>query len=193
MSFISIFLTAVGLAMDAFAVSVSNGILLKQVRMSHILKFGFCFGLFQFIMPILGFLLGSSFSGYIQAFDHWIAFILLGAIGGNMLHESFKGDDNNRTQESDIMSIKNLTMLSVATSIDAMAVGVTFAFLKSDLTIVQAAAVIGLVAFLFSAVGVLIGKRLGGMFEKNAMRIGGLILILIGSKILIEHLFFASV
>ena len=141
-------------------------------------------------MPLIGYLLGTGFSEYIEKFDHWIAFILLFIIGGNMFIETFKKSKNNIFDEN-ILSFKNMVMLSVATSIDALAVGVSFAFIQSDkgLNIWNASLIIGIVAFIMSYIGLIIGKKIGNMFQKNAERIGGLILIGIGIKILVEHLY----
>ena len=190
MSFIELFFIAVSLAMDAFAVSVSNGLLLPKIRIRHAVTFGAFFGVFQFIMPLLGYFLASSFSAYITAFDHWIAFILLAIIGGNMIKESFSADDEDTDEiQANIMSVKNLTMLAVATSIDALAVGVTFALVDSG-NIWVSCSVIGIVAFVLSYIGVMLGKKISGVFQTYAERVGGCVLIIIGLKILIEHLFF---
>ena len=193
MDILSIFLIAVGLAMDAFAVSVSNGILIKKLTLPIVLKFAVFFGAFQFVMPLLGWRLGITFSASIASFDHWIAFGLLSLIGGKMLLDIFKpaGEDEvgevNETDEKKILSLRNMTILAVATSIDAMAVGVSFAVIETN--ILFASAIIGIVAFVLSAVGVIIGKKLGDIFKKGAELFGAVILILIGFKILIEHLF----
>lgn len=189
MSFLELFAIAVSLAMDAFAVSVSNGLMLPKIRIRHALTFGAFFGAFQFIMPLIGYFLASSFSEYITAFDHWIAFVLLVIIGGNMVKESFSEDNDQENAQSNIMSFKNLTMLAIATSIDALAVGVTFAFVASG-NILFSCSVIGIVAFVLSYLGVMLGKKISGVFQSYAERVGGCVLIMIGFKILIEHLFF---
>ncbi len=188
MSFIELFIIAISLAMDAFAVAISNGLSMPKVKISHAIKFGLFFGIFQFMMPLIGYFLASSFSEYIKAFDHWIAFILLAIIGGNMIKESFS-DEEKEVSEASIMSIKNMTLLAIATSIDALAVGVTFA-LVGDGNIFFSCAVIGVVAFILSYIGVILGKKISCLFKSYAERIGGLVLIFIGVKILIEHLFF---
>lgn len=191
MNFFELFIIAVSLAMDAFAVSVSNGLLLPKIRIRHAITFGAFFGIFQFMMPLIGYFLASSFSNYIEAFDHWIAFILLSIIGGNMVKESFSDDkDDNEAVQANIMSFKNLTMLAIATSIDALAVGVTFAIVKSG-SIWVSCSIIGVVAFVLSYIGVMLGKKISGVFQSYAERVGGCVLIIIGLKILIEHLFFS--
>lgn len=189
MNILELFFIAVSLAMDAFAVSVSNGLMLPKIRIWHAVIFGLFFGVFQFIMPLAGYILASSFSTYIEAFDHWIAFILLAIIGGNMIKESFSDDENAADVQANIMSFKNLTMLAVATSIDALAVGVTFAIVDRG-NIWISCSVIGIVAFILSYIGVMLGKKISGVFQSYAERIGGAVLIIIGLKILIEHLFF---
>ena len=193
MDFISIFLIAIGLAMDAFAVSVSNGILIKKITLSVVLRFGLFFGAFQFAMPIIGWRLGITFSDYIADFDHWIAFGLLSLIGGKMLFDIYQEGKEGvehvaEAEEAKILSLGNMTMLAIATSIDAMAVGVSFAVI--DTNIWAASFVIGVVAFVLSVCGVLIGKKLGDVFKKGATLLGAIILISIAFKILIEHLFF---
>ena len=153
MSFIEVFLVAIGLAMDAFAVSISNGIVLENVEARNAIKFGLFFGVFQFIMPIIGWLCAKNFSAEIESFDHWIAFILLLIIGGKMFFESFKDDDEEIKNDSKILSLKNMTVLAIATSIDALAVGVSFAFLNNNgfgLNIWSASSIIGIVAFALS-------------------------------------------
>ena len=186
MSFISLFLTAFGLSMDAFAVSVANGMCTKQYKIKYAIKFGLYFGFFQAFMPILGWAAGISFSSYIESIDHWISFILLGFIGGKMIAEGLKGkDDSCEVENSDIDS-KSLLILAVATSIDALAVGVSFAFLR--ISIISCAIIIGLVTFCISTAGVYLGKKFGNLFENKAEILGGIILIAIGAKILIQHL-----
>lgn len=189
MNILELFFVAVSLAMDAFAVSVSNGLMLPKIRIRHAVTFGLFFGVFQFIMPLVGYFLASSFSTYIEVFDHWIAFILLSIIGSNMIKESFSYDENAATVQANIMSFKNLTMLAIATSIDALAVGVTFAIVESG-NIWISCSVIGIVAFILSYLGVMLGKKISGVFQSYAERIGGIVLIIIGLNILIEHLFF---
>ena len=187
MSLLNIILIAFSLSMDAFAVSISNGLILKKDKINAALKFGLFFGLFQFIMPLIGFYAASLFQSQIEALDHWIAFVLLFTIGSKMIHETFKKDEDAKNDES-VTSLKNLIMLAIATSIDALAVGVSFAFF--DINIFASSAIIGLITFALSFFGVIIGEKIGYKFSKNAERIGGAILIIIGFKILIEHLFF---
>lgn len=192
MSIYMIFFTAVALAMDAFAVSVSNGICVKDFKPIHGVKTGIYFGLFQFIMPLIGWLLGTSFSSAISSVDHWIAFILLGFIGGKMIWDAFKqSSDDPGTEKKDCsaaayLTFKLLIVQAIATSIDALAVGVSFAML--NVNVWAACTVIGAVAFVLSFLGGILGKKIGLLFEKKAQLIGGLILVFIGSKILIEHL-----
>lgn len=200
MTLTEIVLLAVSLAMDAFAVSISNGLILPKVRKRDAAKFGCFFGFFQFMMPLIGYILGAGFARYITSIDHWIAFILLALIGGNMIKESF-GDDEDEKSKDDILSLKNLFLLAVATSIDALAVGVTFAFisgtvvvpgLSERINIMLAFILIGIITFFISYVGVMLGKKLGLMFKSYAERVGGLVLVAIGLKILIQHLFFGG-
>lgn len=187
MGFISIFMTGIGLSMDAFAVSVAKGMTIKKNQLKMALKISLFFGGFQAIMPMIGWFAGSYFKEYIQAFDHWIAFILLGFIGGKMIYESFKGEDEEADEENEL-SYKNLTILAIATSIDALAVGISFALF--EVSIVWAALIIGITTFILCMFAVLLGKKLGALCQKYAELIGGVILVIIGLKILIEHLFF---
>lgn len=188
MDIISIFFIAIGLSMDAFAVSVSNGILLKQVKIRDAFRTGIFFGIFQALMPIIGWFAGITFSNYIVNIDHWIAFILLALIGGNMIYESLKGNDDNK-ENKDPNSIKTLFVMAIATSIDALAVGVSFAMVaKTGDTIWLPALMIGSITFAISVIGVFVGKKAGDLFQKKAEIFGGFILIFIGIKILIEHL-----
>ena len=191
MSLVEIFIIAVSLAMDAMAVSASNGLALKNAGIKHACIFGLYFGLFQMMMPIIGFFCGIGFGGYIEMIDHWVAFGLLSVIGGKMIYDSFQADEEQEqgTDEKKIMSPKNLVMLAIATSIDALAVGVSFA-LTDGVNIWLSAAIIGVVAFVLSFVGVLGGKQIGGKFEKHAALIGGIVLVIIGLRILITDLFF---
>ncbi|MBR1970507.1 MAG: manganese efflux pump [Clostridia bacterium] len=182
MGFFEVFLIALSLAMDAFAVSVSNGIAVQSIRKRDCFKIALYFGVFQFIMPIIGYLLASGFEDIIKSFDHWIAFLLLCAIGINMLRECEK-DENCGCEE---LSNKKLIVQAIATSIDALAVGISFAVIRDD-KILFNSAVIGIVALILSFIGGLFGKGLGGVFQKYANRIGGIILICIGIKILCEH------
>ena len=181
---IEILLIAVSLALDAFAVSVSSGISVPGFGWKQAVKMGLYFGVFQAAMPLIGWFLGSSLSGYITAVDHWIAFGLLALIGGRMVWGTLK--DGAEEEAPADLSAGRLMMLAVATSIDALAVGVSMAFMKVDIAV--AAAVIGLVAFVLSVVGGLAGRRLGNLFQQKAELVGGLVLIGIGLKILVEHL-----
>lgn len=185
MTFFELFFIAAGLSMDAFAVSVSSAMTMKNIHASDSLKFAVFFGGFQALMPLLGWLVGSIFSGYVTAVDHWIAFVLLGFIGAKMIYDVFCGKEEHFT---DTLSYKLLFFLALATSIDALAVGVTFAFMKTN--IVFDIITIGTVTFLLSLTGALIGKKAGGALGGKAEIAGGIILILIGFKILFEHLFF---
>ena len=184
---IAIFLIAVSLALDAFAVSVSSGIAVPRFGWRQAVKLGCYFGGFQFIMPLVGWFLGSSVSRYILAVDHWVAFGLLALIGGRMIYGALKksaGEEEDAAAAD--LSARRLTLLAVATSIDALAVGVSMAFM--NLNILFAAAIIGVVAFTLSVVGGLVGRRLGGLFQRRAELVGGIALVAIGVKILIEHL-----
>ena len=175
---------AVGLSMDAFAVSICKGLSVNRVRPKHMLICGLYFGGFQMLMPLIGYLLGVNFRSMIASVDHWIAFVLLSLIGANMLRESFSKDKDENVDAS--FGVKTMLLMAVATSIDALAVGVTFAFL--EVNIVPAVSFIGITTFVFSAAGVLIGNIFGTKWKNKAEFAGGAILILIGLKILIEHL-----
>lgn len=186
MSLLSVVFIALGLAMDAFAVSVASGVAIKSLRLHHALRVAFFFGLFQAVMPLLGWLAGMRLRGFIAEVDHWVAFVLLVLIGGKMLYESTLIE---RAEEvTDPLNIVVLLLLSVATSIDALAVGLSFAML--EIVIVTPVLIIGGVTFCMSLAGVYIGDRFGGFFERKAEAMGGVILIAIGTKILIEHLYF---
>lgn len=181
MSLASIFLIAVSLAMDAFAVSLSNGIAIKDLKKSYILKFGLFFGFFQFAMPILGYFLGSYFADFISKYSGIVAFLLLALIGVNMLLE--KEDEAVASSDDAIVSTRNVVMLAIATSIDAFAVGVSFVALGSDILIPSI--IIGITAFCFTCAGIYIGNKFGGKLGKYATKLGGVILILIGVKALL--------
>ncbi|MGI0482147.1 manganese efflux pump MntP family protein [Geminocystis sp. CENA526] len=185
MNFITIFLTSVGLAMDAFAVSIGAGITLKKVSTKDAVIIATFFGGFQFIMPLLGWFSGLFFRDFIISIDHWIAFGLLSFIGGKMLYESFQDEEEEET--TDFRNLYVLSTLALATSIDALAVGLTFSVIQTP--IVEAAIIIGIITFIICLMGVFIGNKFGHLFEKQAETIGGIILIGIGVKILIEHLF----
>ena len=182
MGLIELFLIAVGLSMDAFAVSVCKGLSVRKIRPLHLLLAGLYFGGFQFLMPVLGWLLGVRFEHLIQSVDHWIAFGLLSVIGLSMIRESRSGAE----ELNDDFGFRTMLLLAVATSIDALAVGVTFAFLQ--VRILPAAGLIGVTTFLLSALGIRIGSVFGARFKSGAELAGGVILILIGVKILLEHL-----
>ena len=184
MDIITIIAIAFGLAMDAFAVSITSGITIKRLEINHALRIALFFGLFQAIMPIVGWLAGLSLRGFIAEIDHWIAFGLLSFIGCKMIYESITVQSNEK--QINPLNIYVLLMLSVATSIDALAVGVSFAFLK--ISILTPVIVIGTITFLLSFFGVFVGNRIGHFFENKIEIAGGLILIGIGAKILLEHL-----
>lgn len=190
MSFFTVFLLAVALSMDAFAVALASGCAIREVRLRQYVRVSVAFGFFQFFMPVLGWFLGQSVHHFIEAWDHWLAFVLLAWIGGNMLRSGIGGLRKNEPvscPQSDPTAGWNLLLLAVATSIDALAVGVSMAFLQ-HVNILWAALVIGGVAFAFSLAGGLLGRRLGCLFQKRAELAGGLVLIGIGFKILGEHL-----
>ena len=182
MGIFSILLTGFALSMDAFAVSVTKGMTLKKINLSIATKIAFLFGLFQAVMPLIGWLFGMNFELYIRSIDHWIAVFLLSFLGIKMIVEAIKDDDNDN---STYLDNKELIILSIATSIDALAVGVTFAFLNID--IIPICVSIGVITFLVCFIGVLIGKKIGSVFKNYAQIIGGIILILIGLNILNEH------
>lgn len=179
-------LTAVGLSMDAFAVSVCKGLAMKRMRYGQAVVIGLYFGIFQAIMPLIGWLLGTSFSRYIEAFDHWIAFVLLAFIGGKMLWDALHEEAETVDAAEQKLNHKEMFMLAIATSIDALAVGIAFACL--DVPVVRSVSLIGAVTFVLSFAGVWIGNRFGNRFQKYAGIAGGAVLILIGVKILVEHL-----
>ena len=191
MTGLEIWLLAIGLAMDCFAVSIASGIILKRVRMRPMLIMALAFGFFQALMPLLGWIGASFFSHLIENIDHWIAFAILAFLGGRMVLESFKDEDCKH--EFDPTSLKVVSALAVATSIDALAVGVSFAFLgvRSFSSILPSIGIIGFVSFALSFVGLMFGIRFGcGIARKLRAELwGGVILIIIGTKILIEHLF----
>lgn len=185
MNFLELFLLAIGLSMDAFAVSICKGLSLKKVKVSHILIAGAWFGIFQAMMPVIGFLLGKFFNDLISHYSHWIAFFLLAIIGCNMIKEATTQVEND-DELTNSMDFKTMFLLAVATSIDALAVGVSFAVLKVNLLF--AVLLIGCTTFILSGIGVKVGSIFGDRFEKKAQITGGLILVLLGIKILIEGL-----
>ncbi len=186
--FVTLFLIGVGLAMDAFAVSICKGLSMRKVNVKQCFVIGLFFGGFQALMPFVGWLLGSQFESYITGIDHWIAFILLGIIGGKMIMEAVKGKEESvEIQEMDPpLNMKEMFVLAIATSIDALAVGITFAFL--DMPIVKAITIIGVTTFVISVLGVYVGNFFGNKYKSKAELAGGIILVLIGLKILLEHL-----
>ncbi len=189
MGFIELLLLGVGLAMDAFAVSICKGLKMKTVNKKHCFVIALFFGGFQALMPFIGWLLGRQFEQYITKIDHWIAFLLLVAIGGKMIVDVLKGeeeDDEVCPCEIEKLDVKELFLLAIATSIDALAVGITFAFLQ--VSIVPAITIIGVVTFVISAVGVFVGNIFGSKYKSKAEFVGGVILVLIGVKILLNHL-----
>ena len=190
--FINIFLVGIGLSMDAFAVSVCKGLSGARIKRSHIFITALSFGLFQSFMPLLGWLLGESVQWLIEPVDHWIAFILLAAIGSKMIWDAFHedGDGECAPEEDGRKFWIELFMLSVATSIDAFVVGISFAM--AQIPIVEAMIVIGLTTFVLSLIGFLFGRRFGSRFERPATIAGGVILILLGIKVLLEHLGFLA-
>ncbi|MBN1697529.1 MAG: manganese efflux pump [Spirochaetales bacterium] len=186
MDFLTVIGTAIGLAMDAFSVCIAAGCTIKKPTYRHYFRLAFHFGLFQFFMPILGYYGGILIEEMICCYDHWIAMALLSFIGGKMIWESFKKEDRNNDDKDPSRGI-TLIMLSIATSIDAAAVGFSLAALKSPVII--PAIFIGLICILFSVIGVFLGDKIGSKLGVWAERIGGTILIVIGLKILIEHMF----
>ena len=194
MSLFELFLIAVGLSMDAFAVAICKGLGMKKLDMRQALVIGLFFGGFQALMPTIGWFLGAQFASLVTPIDHWIAFILLAFIGGKMLFDAIKGDDESETPKdgegakggAPKLDLRELTMLAIATSIDALAVGITLAFL--DVDIVLAASFIGVVTFVLSVIGVAVGNQFGSRWEKPSAIVGGVVLILIGVRILLEHI-----
>lgn len=183
MGVLELLLLSIGLAMDAFTVSICKGISMRKMNWKKAIIIGLYFGGFQALMPTLGYFLGTAFQSLVTSVDHWIAFVLLGIIGGEMIKESFEIDSEN---QNDDVSFKTMIILAIATSIDALAVGVTFAFLNVNLGL--AVSLIGIITFILAVAGTKIGNRFGDKYEKKAEFVGGVILILLGVKILLEHL-----
>ena len=183
MSAVELLLLSIGLAMDAFAVSVCKGISMKKMNWKKAIIIGLYFGGFQALMPTIGYFLGSAFQSLITSIDHWIAFILLGIIGGGMIKEAFEDDKEN---VNDDVGFKTMIILAIATSIDALAVGITFAFFNVNL--ILAVSLIGIITFIISVIGTKIGNRFGDKYERKAEMVGGIILIFLGIKILLEHI-----
>lgn len=184
MSILEILILAVGLSMDAFAVSICKGLAVKRINLGNAAIVGLWFGGFQALMPAIGYFLGSHFSNAIQSIDHWVAFILLALIGINMIREAMSKDEV-AGEDSASLSFKTMLMLAVATSIDALSAGITFAFL--DVNIVSAVSIIGCTTCIISMAGVKVGSVFGTKYKSKAELTGGVILILLGLKILLEH------
>lgn len=184
MSLLELFILAIGLSMDAFAVSICKGLAIRRITFRECGLAGLWFGGFQALMPTLGYFLGKNFTQYITSVDHWIAFILLGIIGLNMIREAMGREEAECSSAS--MAPKEMFVLAVATSIDALAIGITFAFL--NVNILAAASFIGATTFVCSAAGIRIGNIFGTIYKKKAELLGGLILVILGIKILLEHL-----
>ena len=185
MGLIELFLIAVGLSMDAFAVSVCKGLAMPKCTFKKAAIVGLWFGGFKALMQAIGYILGAKLQEAIASIDHWIAFVLLALIGGNMIHEAL---DNDEEEADASLDVKTMFLLAVATSIDALAIGITFAFLKVN--IIPAVCFIGIVTFIISFAGVKIGNVFGARYKNKAEIVGGVILILLGLKILLEHLGF---
>ena len=187
MSIVELFLIGVGLSMDAFAVAICQGLCMPKLNLLHGGVIALYFGGFQALMPLIGCFLGSQFAGYIQSFDHWVAFVLLVLIGGNMIRETLSPEkEETSCAVANKLDHRKLFMMAVATSIDALAIGVTFAFL--EVAIVPAISIIGCTTFCLSLVGVVVGNFFGARYKKRAELTGGVILVLLGAKILLEHL-----
>lgn len=187
--FVELLLIGVGLAMDAFAVSICKGLAMRKVNKKQAVIIGLFFGGFQALMPLVGWLLGSQFESYITSIDHWIAFVLLAFIGGKMIFEAVKPEEDVEIEQMDPpLDMKEMFLLAVATSIDALAVGITFAFL--DYPIVEAISIIGVITFIISVGGVYVGNFFGNKYKNKAEFAGGLILVIIGLRILLSHLGF---
>lgn len=186
MGYVELFLIGVGLSMDAFAVSICKGLKMKKVNRLHCLVIGLFFGGFQALMPLIGWFLGRQFERYIVSFDHWVAFLLLAFLGGKMVLEALRGqEDEEENGDYEGLHVKELFLLAIATSIDALAVGITFAFLST--AILPAIAIIGCTTFALSVIAVYIGNIFGAKYKDKAALAGGIILILIGVKIMLEH------
>ena len=185
MSLVELFLIGLSLSMDAFAVSICKGLSVGEIKPKHMILAGAWFGGFQALMPLIGYFLGSTFEQYVTNYDHWVAFALLAVIGGSMIKESRDKDSDQNAS----FAFMTMLVLAVATSIDALAVGITFAFLKVN--IIVAVSIIGVTTFVCSAAGIKIGSVFGINYKSKAELFGGIVLIALGTKILIEHLFFS--
>lgn len=183
MKIIEILLLGLSLSMDAFAVSVCKGLAMKKINYKKTIIIGLYFGFFQALMPLIGYFLGSTFQNLVVNIDHWIAFILLSLIGLNMIRETLKKENDSCNDKVDF---KTMLVLAIATSIDALAIGITFAFL--EVNILLAITIIGVLTFIISLIGVKLGNKFGNKYENKAGILGGIVLILIGLKILLEHL-----
>lgn len=186
MGITELILLASALAMDAFSVAICKGLSMKKLSCRNGLIIALFFGIFQAGMPLIGYLLGSRFAGYITSFSHWVAFGLLGIIGGKMIYESLHDDEEENNSAEYELNIKELLVLAIATSIDALAVGIVFAAEKTNLVI--SVSMIGVITFVLSFAGVVIGNKFGSKYEKKAEITGGIVLILIGVKLLLEGL-----
>lgn len=188
MGILELFLIGVSLSMDAFAVAVCQGLCMPKLNLRHGTVIALFFGGFQALMPFLGWVLGSQFARYIENVDHWVAFGLLALIGGNMVREAMSPEEEEETAcaVADRLDFKRLFMMAVATSIDALAVGISLAILRANIWVCSSW--IGIITFTLSALGVRLGKKLGDKFQRSAGLLGGLVLICIGIKILVEHL-----
>ena len=189
LSLLTLFLLALGLSMDAFAVSISNGLCYKNLKGPMVVWMALSYGIFQALMPLIGYALGSTFSGLIESVDHWIAFILLGFIGGKMVVEAIaelRNPQEDSCPTGKILTVKTLLLQSIATSIDALAVGISLALMRVNL--ILSVTFIGTVTFVCCLIGGIIGRKLGGALKQKAEIFGGIVLVLIGVKILIEHL-----
>ena len=186
MGLTEIIFIAIGLSMDAFAVAVTLGMSVQKPRLKEIIIPGIYFGFFQALMPLIGFLAGTYFANKIQEVEHWVAFVLLGLVGGKMIKDSFSKEEKKK--EDNPFHFAKMLLLAIATSIDALAVGVTFAFFK--INIVMAMAIIGCITFFIASCGVVVGNIFGTRFKSKAEFIGGLVLVGLGVKIVVEHLFF---
>jgi putative Mn2+ efflux pump MntP len=184
MGIVEIILLGISLAMDAFAVSICKGLSMKKIDWKKAIIIGLYFGVFQALMPIIGYFLGATFESLVTNIDHWIAFGLLALIGGNMVKEGLQDEESDNCNDN--VDFKTMIVLAIATSIDALAVGITFAFLKVNVPL--AVTIIGVITFIISLIGVKIGNKFGNKYENKAEIAGGIVLILIGLKILLEHL-----
>ena len=184
MGIVELLLLAVGLSMDAFAVAICKGLAMERATLKKAAVVGAWFGVFQALMPAVGYFLGAAFESYITSFDHWIAFLLLALIGGNMIREALSGEEETANGS---LGFRTMLLLAVATSIDALAVGITFALLPA-VPLLPAVSLIGIITFFLSALGLRLGNLFGLKYRSGAELAGGIILILIGLKILLEHL-----